>query len=371
MSGPQTVFTIVGEEDCPHYVEGDGFQLSGNALLLELEQDKTFVTTAIVKGPKDKKACRRLISDLTRLLIEYESVDRIPDDTFPCSGCSGRIEVKHLKAAAGVIIPAEREKTKNIDLIADLLSNFSIFQSLDKHHLKDIVAYLKLKKYNQGTTILTKGAPAQHLYIILSGAVDVMDEKGVRLSTLKRGDVFGEMSLISGDPVGATIKVVESATIIFIKGNEFRNILNKFPSIQMYLARLLARRLAKSNVVMAEEIASGMIGHLAEINATELMQTLNQNQKSGILSFSFGNHRAEFHFRKGELVKAVHGKTQGSEAFFKLLREREGRFKFVPKSPDQMVQTPPVGLFMELLLEGLRRLDEDSHTDETPGQMLV
>jgi hypothetical protein len=41
-----------------------------------------------------------------------------------------------------------------------------------------------------------------------------LDDSGVCLSRLAKSDVFEEMNLISGDPVGATIKVVESAIIV-------------------------------------------------------------------------------------------------------------------------------------------------------------
>jgi hypothetical protein len=267
-----------------------------------------------------------------------------------------------------VAVNGTKERPKNIDTIADLLSNFSIFQSLDRHNLRDVVAYLKLKKFPRDATILKKGSPAQNLYIILSGAVDVLDEEGVRLSTLRKGDVFGEMSLISEEPVGATVRVVEPASIIFISGQDFKRVLNKFPSIQMYLAKLLAQRLAKSNIVVAEEIASGMIGRLSEMPPSELFQTLNLNQKTGKLDLTLPNGTGELVFRNGELVGVRYNELDGEDAFYELLKADEGRFKFTPKLSNAEQNAPPVGAFMEMLLEGLRRMDED---EEVPGEERV
>ena len=102
--------------------------------------------------------------------------------------------------------------------------------------------------------IIKKGDPAKNLYIILSGVVNVLNDFEERLSTLGKGDVFGEMSLISGDPVGANIKVVEPATIVSLDDKNFRNVLNQFPSVQMYLARVLAKRLSESNIMRSEEL---------------------------------------------------------------------------------------------------------------------
>jgi hypothetical protein len=219
--------------------------------------------------------------------------------------------------------------------------------------------------------ILKKGAPAQHLHIILSGEVDVLDEEGVCLSTLRKGEVFGEMSLISGNPVGATVKVVQPATVIFIKGQDFRRVLNRFPSIQMYLARLLAQRLAKSNLVRAEEIASGMAGRLSDMPPSELAQTLNLNQKTGKLSLTLPGGPAELIFRNGDLVRARYNDGEGQEAFFSILSESEGRFQFHPKLSEEEESLPLIGAFMEILLEGLRRIDEAENVGESPGEALI
>jgi CRP-like cAMP-binding protein len=166
------------------------------------------------------------------------------------------------------------------------------------------------------------------------------------------------MSLISGEPVGATIKVVEPAKIIFIKGQDFKEILNNFPSIQMYLAKLLAQRLAKSNLAVAEEIASGMLGRLSEMPPPEIFQTLNLNQKTGRLSLILPDGTAKVAFRQGELIGATYRKMNGREAFFELMMKNEGRFKFHPDLSEKEKSASAIGNFMDMLLEGLRRMDE-------------
>jgi hypothetical protein len=360
----ERIFKIVEENNCPYYSQGDEFGLSGNALLLKLKEENTFITTAIARLPNGRQSCSILISDLTKILIANESIDKIPSSVIDCSGCKGKIKLKTEKPEEIFAAADVADRRKNIDVIANLLSNFSIFQSLDRHNLKDIVPFLKLKKFDKNATILKKGAPAQNLYIILSGAVDVLDEKGVRLSTLRKGDVFGEMSLISGDPVGATIRVVETATIVFIKGEDFKEVLDKFPSIQMYLARLLARRLANANVERAEEVASGMIGQLSEMPPSELLQVLNINQKTGVLSLNLPRGSAELHFREGELVGAKYNEMSDKEAFFEILKEKEGRFKFDKRLSEKQKTAPIIGSFMEILLDGLKRVDEEIFPNE-------
>jgi hypothetical protein len=175
---------------------------------------------------------------------------------------------------------------------------------------------------------------------------------------LRNGEVFGEMSLISGDPVGATIKVLEPTTVLYIRGQDFLKVLNRFPSLQMYFARLLSRRLTQSNILISKEFASGMTGTLAQMPPVELIQTLNYNQKTGVLKLNLPKGPASLSFRGGSIVSAQYGDADGKSAFFSVLGEKEGRFHFAPGLSKNDMRLPELGMFMELLMEGLRKLDE-------------
>jgi CRP/FNR family cyclic AMP-dependent transcriptional regulator len=360
MSSTEIAFKVVYETNCPFYKADDEFKLSGNALSLELDRENTFISTAIVRFPNHRTACRILIGDLISVLIQYKNIDKIPPVEMECSGCSGLIRVqmgneKHFKPLAVTDSASER-----LDLVASLLSNFSIFESLDEFNLRTIVSLLKIKKYPKGSIVLRKGAPAQNFYIILSGTAEVLDDRGVCLSRLSKSDVFGEMSLISGDPVGATIKVVESATILAIEGSDFREILNKFPSVQMYLARILTKRLAQSNVQRAEEITSGMSGDLSQMSAAELLQALDLSQKTGILILTLPNGSAQLLLNRGNLIQADYCNKVGKEAVFEILKERKGRFKFSSNLPEAQLDAPKIGSLMEILLDASRMIDEEA-----------
>ena len=358
MSSPELTFRLIKESECPFYEIGNEIKLSGNALQLRLEDENTFISQAIVRFPRSKKSCRTLIGDLTQVLIQYENIDKIPSIDVDCSGCSGSARLQYEKGKAIAPAASQPAPSDNLEIAASLLSNFSIFRSLDEYNLRDIISLLKHKKYAKGTIIFKKGEPAQNLFIILSGAVDVLDENGVRLSTLKKGEVFGEMSLISGDAVGATIKVAEDATIVYIEGQDFKGILSQFSSVQTYLTRILARRLAESNVMRAEEIASGMSGRISELSVVELLQALNLSQKTGVLMLTLSKGSAQLYLREGSLIYAAYNNMEGKPAIHEALTETEGRFKFDPNLPDEFINKPTMGPMMEILLEMSRRIDE-------------
>lgn len=359
MSYSEAVFRVVDVKGCPFYKKGDEFKVSGNALLLQHNKGSKFISTVIIDLPQKRNECRTLIAELTKVLVEHERVDRIPDNIISCGECHGEIKLEHKKGASIALVEDIKQHSTDVNTIASLLSNFSIFRTLDEASLKDFVSLLRLRKFAPDDYIINKGEAGKNLYIILSGLVNVVDEDGISITKLRNGEVFGEMSLISGDPVGATIKVVEPTTVLYIRGQDFLKVLNRFPSLQMYFARLLSRRLAKSNVMMAKEFSSGMTGTLSQMPPVELFQTLNYNLKTGILKLNLSKGPASLMFRNGAIVQAKYGRKNGKSAFFSMLGEKKGRFQFLPGLSEKEINLPELGMFMELLMEGIRKLDEE------------
>ncbi len=102
-----------------------------------------------------------------------------------------------------------------------------------------------------------------------------------------------------------------------------------------------------------------MIGNLGEIPPEALFQTLNMNSKTGILTITqLPQGTARFSLRQGSLIKASYAGVRGEGAFYEILREKNGRFKFTPGLPPEDFDIPEIGYFMKLLMEGMQRIDE-------------
>ncbi len=351
MNFPESIFVIIEENDCPLYKTGDEFKLSGRSL----------------SAPKDKPACLTLASDITRALETWENLKKYKMDgagghLFNCSGN---------KTGCGITRIGHQSETKfddgqiqkldhEVSAIAGLLARFSMFKTLSEFELKEIVSYFRIREYPSGETIIKIGEPGVKLYIVVSGEVEVIGDHGIHIASLGKGEVFGEMSLLSGDPVVTTIKTVVPSKLLYLYGPYFRRVLNRFPSIQIYFARLLARRPAQPNTQLSRECASGIIGVLTEISPSELLQTLNMNRKTGVVTFSLSRGPAEISLLDGNLVRIEYDGLMNEEAFFEILKEREGRFKFNPGLPGKDIGARSVGDFMWLLMEGLNRIDEQA-----------
>jgi response regulator RpfG family c-di-GMP phosphodiesterase len=103
---------------------------------------------------------------------------------------------------------------------------------------------------------------------------------------------------------------------------------------------------------------SGVSGSLKEMSIPDLVQILSHGRKTGRLSLSSGKHRGEVHFVGGDIYNALLGNQRGEEAFFAMLRFRDGSFAL---DPDFTAEDRVIQMTAEmLLLEGLRRFDEEN-----------
>lgn len=326
---------------------------------MKSETDNSSITSSVVHTPFHKKKCKILTADLNRLVIQYERVDKIPVCMINCSGCTGSLRLEHNKDDTLVHEDSDAILSDELNSIMQLVSGFAFFKSIDQNSLDKVVQFFRLKTFSAGDIIIRKGEIGGNFFIIASGTVNVLNEGGIAISTLAKGDIFGEMSLICNEKVSATIQVKEDATILYIDRNNFIKIIERYPTVQLYFSRIMAERLTRSNTIRATDLSSGMIGKLSEIPAEALFQTLNMNAKTGILTINeLPKGTARFSFRQGALIKARYNDLQDEAAFYQVLKEEKGRFRFTPGIPPEDFERPEIGYFMKLLMEGMRRVDE-------------
>ncbi|WP_136799216.1 MULTISPECIES: cyclic nucleotide-binding domain-containing protein [Desulfosediminicola] len=359
MGFPKVIFRIVENRSCPLYEYGDAFKLTGISIPLNKNSDNTLVTTAIVNFPKDKNICKILNGDLSKLIIQYERGDKVPICLLSCSGCTGSVKVEHSIEDAAPINGGDQQLSNEVGSLLHVLSDFEFFRYIDESNHEVVVSFFKLIKFCKNDFVIRKGDPGGNFYIIVSGSVNVLNDSGIIISKLGKGDVFGEMSLICNELVSASIQVTEDTSILHIDHHNFRKIIDRFPAIQLFFSKLMAERLKASNSIRAKDLSSGIIGNLTEIPPEALFQTLNVNNKTGILTISeLTDGSAYFSFRQGSLIKAKYGKFVGDVAFYQVLKESTGRFRFTPGIPPEDFEVPEIGFFMKLLMEGMRMLDE-------------
>ncbi|MBM9603081.1 cyclic nucleotide-binding domain-containing protein [Desulfopila inferna] len=348
------IFVVTEESHCPLYNAGDEFAVEGLSL--------TF--------PVGKSTCLVLAKDVIGVTTEEVSFEKMEKGTtkknrFECGGCTGiiRFEYKKDKEFATLqmkLLAAAERKTKInvVSEFAGLLRSIDTFSSLSSDDLLDLAALLELKDYDYGFPIVQKGEPGTNLYIILKGSVEVIDAEGVALNEMEAGDVFGEMSLLTGERVSATIMATQPCRIATMNQKNFRHILQRFPALQVFFYKLMVRRITDINMKRAVELGSGMSGHIADMPPIDLCQMINYIQKSGTLTFEAEDCDGIIKFHEGEIIEAVCNSMSGKDAFFKILTMKKGRFIFVQGISARDAKKEIIGGFMAIMMEGMKYLDD-------------
>lgn len=103
-----------------------------------------------------------------------------------------------------------------------------------------------IQRYAKGDVIISEGIVSNNAYIIISGKVQVtkkLEKKTVLINTLKEGDVFGEMGLISKTVRSANVTALGDVTIGIIDREIFDNLIKGLPEDVQAIINALVERL--------------------------------------------------------------------------------------------------------------------------------
>lgn len=352
------IFVITQERSCPLYNVGEEVR----------------VEAACVYVPEAKPVCMILVGKLIAITEHKGSFERfsqlgVQKEKYDCGGCEGLIHFEYKKkkgfATLQMKLLAEaedRRRKTHLDKFYSKLRDFSLFESLDDGALYDLADLLELKTYPKGKVVLKKGELGTQLFVLLSGKVGVLGDDGQRLAEMGKGEIFGEMSLLSGEPVSCSIHSLEETEAALLSIKNFKHVLKKYPVLQLFLLKMLVDR-AQAMALRSGNITSGMSGELNEIGMVELFQLIHSSQKTGTVELLLNDAKAVIFFGEGELLRVSYRGLFDKAALFALLAKKEGHFTYTKGIPSDIEGREPFGNFMGLIMEGVQYLDEQEEGD--------
>ncbi|KAE8280029.1 Cyclic nucleotide-gated cation channel beta-3 [Larimichthys crocea] len=131
-----------------------------------------------------------------------------------------------------------------VDINLATFQKIALFQGCDQQMLVDMLLRLKSIVYLPGDFVVSKGDIGKEMYIIKSGAVQVVGgpDNSIVFVTLKAGCVFGEISLLQSAKDGgnrrtANVKAHGFANLFVLEKKDLFDILIHYPESQKVLAR--------------------------------------------------------------------------------------------------------------------------------------
>ncbi|MGH2707457.1 MAG: cyclic nucleotide-binding domain-containing protein [Actinomycetota bacterium] len=122
------------------------------------------------------------------------------------------------------------------------LRSIADFSTLDERSLLTIVGESMNLFWKAGSHVFRRGAPGEALYIILSGEIAILDERGQEVVRLGPGDSFGELSLLLNTSHRRdAIAITDSELVVFPK-EAFIAILERNPPLARHFDEVLRIR---------------------------------------------------------------------------------------------------------------------------------
>jgi len=145
------------------------------------------------------------------------------------------------KQAAGVPANVRVEESDKIRLFRE--------QGLSRRELMTLATFSREKRFNAGASLFQEGDEGNEMYIILEGRVVIskfIPGAGEEaLAILERGDFFGEMSLIDGEPRSADARAhAGPLTVLALDQGTVREVLAMDPHAALEFLQLLCRLVA-------------------------------------------------------------------------------------------------------------------------------
>ena len=148
-----------------------------------------------------------------------------------------------------------------------LLKRVPIFSSFNEDELERLAKLCVQRTTPRDHVILVAEEVGDTLFIISHGSVKVsyVSESGreVILSILKKGDFFGELSLLDGKTRSANITTLEQTDLLLIRRGDFLHLIEEFPNIAIGLLRVLAQRIRAADLQIASVTLQDAMGRVA------------------------------------------------------------------------------------------------------------
>ena len=122
-----------------------------------------------------------------------------------------------------------------------LLSEVSLFSGASKKELGEIASAIKVVDHSAGDVIAREGERGLGFFLLADGTADVTIG-GQRKATLKKGDFFGEISLLDEGPRTATVTAATPLTLLGLTAWAFKDLVERHASIGLKMLEAVAAR---------------------------------------------------------------------------------------------------------------------------------
>lgn len=126
------------------------------------------------------------------------------------------------------------------------LAGVELFQGFSKNELRQIDKRAKEVEVKAGRVLAKEGEPGREFMLIVEGKARV-ERGGKVIARLRGGDLFGELSLIDGEPRNATVVAESPMVLLVVTKQAFGELMLSAPTLQRKVLIGVIARLREAN----------------------------------------------------------------------------------------------------------------------------
>jgi CRP/FNR family transcriptional regulator, cyclic AMP receptor protein len=138
-----------------------------------------------------------------------------------------------------------------ISLKKEVLKKLPLFSTLSPLEIDRLAAYARLQQVRRGEVLFSKGDDGSTLIAVVSGSIKICvpstEGKEIVLNLIHASEVFGEISLLDGQPRTANAAAMADGEILTLDRREFIPFLRQNPDVMLTLLAVLCSRLRRTS----------------------------------------------------------------------------------------------------------------------------
>ncbi len=142
----------------------------------------------------------------------------------------------------------------------DRLRVIPLFAGLSDEALEVVAGRFLLERHAAGQVVVREGDPGDKLYTVSRGRLEVLiDRPGgpVHVNTLREGEFFGEMAVLTGEPRTATVRTSSPTQLYSLAKSDFTLLMDHVPGLRESVEPTIAKRRARLEQIAATGPAEG------------------------------------------------------------------------------------------------------------------
>lgn len=179
-------------------------------------------------------------------------IGRVPDIAPAESFSAGLRETlgKHRRTASEVKVKPRSKNAQPVPpraaaaSVDELIAEIPLFASLPAEQRAGLADRAEVQTVSSGEWLFRKDDPADGLYVVQTGRLEIVDEAGEVIREIASGSALGELGLIAQSPRTASVRAARDSRLLKISRDDFDAAVKESPEFSHELLRTLGSWLA-------------------------------------------------------------------------------------------------------------------------------